>query len=185
MGAKSYVEEILQEWKPKIKIMISRLGFGAEDKGLLENELLEKVYSCIVEYDDSYDNSFATFTNKCLKNHIQVHIRSEQRKKHAFISDALSLDYCIEEGDTILDLVANPKSPTSDSLIFHIMMKDVMNILPDVCKDIVRMLCDGASETEIARSIGEETALVRGYIEQCIQPLISEVILDEDNHARR
>ena len=186
MGTKSYVEEILQDWKPRIKMLIRRFAFGAKDKELLENELLEKVYQCISDYDDTYEAKFETFTNRCLTNHIQVHLRGEQRIKHSFISSALSLDYCVEDGDTIVEMVASPKAITSDALILSIMIKDALELLPDVCKDIVFLLSEGASETEIARAIGEESQLVRGYIEECIQPLIADMIFDEEeNYARK
>jgi DNA-directed RNA polymerase specialized sigma24 family protein len=180
MGERSYVEEILLEWRKKIQILIARSAFGAEDKGLLENELLEKVYNCIVDYDETYDVTFSTFTNKCLQNHIQVYLRREQRKKHAFISDAVSLDYCVEDGDTISELIADKKNPNADAIVFSIMVEDLLDLLPAVCKDIVKLLCDGLSESEIARSIGEDTIMVRCFIEECIRPLMQDLLTTEE-----
>jgi len=163
-------------------MMIARCGFGAEDKELLENELLEKVVTCIEEYDTSYDAKFDTFTNRCLMNHIQVHLRGEKRKKHSFISNSMSLDYTIDEGDTISELIADPKAISADTIIFNITLSEIMNLLPDVCKEIVSLLCAGLSESEIARIIGEESRLVRGYIEECIQPLVVELLLCEERN---
>jgi len=183
MGERSYVEEVLHDWRTKIQILIAKSAFGAEDKGLLENELLEKVYNCIMDYDESYDVTFSTFTNKCLQNHIQVYLRREQRKKHAFISDAMSLDYSIEDGDTIQELIPDRKNPSADAIIFSIMVEDLLNLLPDTCKDIVKLLCDGLSESEVAKAIGEETLLVRCYIEECIRPLMQELLTEEEAYV--
>ncbi|MFA5037018.1 MAG: hypothetical protein WC479_07565 [Candidatus Izemoplasmatales bacterium] len=180
MGARSYVEEILHEWRPKVQILIAKSAFGAEDKGLLENELLEKVYNCIETFDESYDVEFSTFTNRCLQNHIQVYLRREQRKKHAFISDAISLDYSIEDGDTISELIPDKRNPNADAIVFSIIVDDLLDLLPDVCKDIVKLLAEGLSESDVARAIGEETLLVRCYIEECIRPLMHELLTEED-----
>ncbi len=147
---------------------------------MLENELLEKVYDCISSYDASYDVEFSTFTNKCLQNHIQVYLRREQRKKHAFISDAVSLDYSIEDGDTISELIPDKKNPNADAIVLSIMLEELLDLLPDVCKDIIKLLGEGFTEAEIGKAIGEETLLVRCYIEDCIRPLMQELLADED-----
>jgi len=159
-------------------MMIARNAFGADDKGILENELLHKVYECIEKYDPSYDATFDTFVNKCLTNHIQVHLRSQKRKKHAFITDAISINYCVEDGDCISDLIADPETIRPDAMLFVAQLNEILDVLPDVCKDIAKLICEGMlTESEIGKMIGEDTELVKAFISECIRPLIEEVML--------
>lgn len=174
MGKNSFVEEIIKEWNPTIRRIIATKGFGAIDKGLLENELMEKVYNCIKEYNPALDVRFSTFVNTCLTNHIFVFIRGEKRKKRAFITDAMSLDYVSEDGVSTEETIA--RVSIEPEIDFKIILDQVLEILPEYLKAILLLLYDGYSETEIALEMKMDTELVKGYIQECLRPRMREML---------
>lgn len=192
------IEDLIKDWLPRIKLLINKVGFGARDKELLTNELMEKVWKCTPQFDPARQVKFETYLNRCLVNHIQVFIRCEQRKKHSFLTGHPSLNdeapgytrnpslneelpRCAHgpsiDSSTALtygDVVADKKSKSVDQTVFELQIEEVKNLLPDICRDILTMVMSGYSFTEIAESLHEERIVIREMWRQVIAPLIEE-----------
>ena len=133
---------------------------------------------------------FDTFANGCILNHIQVFIRREGRKKHSFVTRALSLDEQIEKskstnGSSVLtraDIIPDSKQSNKlDETVFSIELGKVMVLLPPIAKNILCLLIQGYSVTEAADKLHESRIFVKGVIDQCLKPLLVEIMeLDED-----
>jgi DNA-directed RNA polymerase specialized sigma24 family protein len=186
MGEKDYVEEILKTWEPKIKALIKRYAFGARDKDLLENELKEKVYDCIKNYRWDYDTSFDTFTNTCLRNHIFIYIRAENRLKHKNLNDALSIDQNNQEAIDPIETIEDESIDTPNDLLFKAFIEELFSGLPEILLDITKLLMEHTdiNTSDIAEILQEPEELISGMISEVIKPYLAENLETEKGEEK-
>jgi len=76
---------------------------GAETEDLLQVGMIG-LWQSIMDYSPARDVSFLSFARICIERHVITAVKTATRRKQSMLNNAVSLDQCIEEIDSDLNL---------------------------------------------------------------------------------
>jgi RNA polymerase sporulation-specific sigma factor len=97
-------EFLLYRYRSLVRTKIrSYFLMGAEKEDLLQIGMIG-LWQSIMDYVPDKDISFLSFARICIERHVITAIKTATRRKQSPLNNAVSLDYCAEEGDVDFNL---------------------------------------------------------------------------------
>ena len=157
-GDEAALAALIARFMPFIRVMAKRAagpGFDFEDA---VQEGYIGLFFAVKTYSVEKGATFSTYANTCIRNAVLGAVRSARRKKHALLSDAISLH---EEAS-----VPGPEEATILKEQYREAVRDINTKLSGFEKDALLLSLNGQSYTQIAQALSRtpkavDNALVR------------------------
>ncbi|MCE5313865.1 MAG: RNA polymerase sporulation sigma factor SigH [Armatimonadota bacterium] len=93
-------EHLLYKYRSLVRTKTrSYFLMGAEKDDLLQIGMIG-LWQSIMDYAPDKEISFLSFARICIERHVITAIKTATRRKQAPLNNAISLDYCVEEGES-------------------------------------------------------------------------------------
>lgn len=97
-------EFLLYKYRSLVRTKIrSYFLMGAEKDDLLQIGMIG-LWQSIMDYSPEKDISFLSFARICIERHVITAIKTATRQKQCPLNNAVSIEYCAEEGDSDFNL---------------------------------------------------------------------------------
>ena len=143
---------------------------GGDSEDLIQEGMFGLI-SAIRQYDPSYDASFRTFAEHCIKKRIFSAIRSASRLKHFPLNDGLSLEQLSEEPSLPYAAIPECVQPSPEELVLARESKEELysafrNCLSKLEINVLDLYLDGLSYQDIAQRLGKDAKAVDNAVQR-------------------
>jgi len=160
-----------------------------KNKGVEMNDLIQEgmigLNEAIKNYKDNREAQFKTFANLCVEREIQSYITKNNRQKHYYLNNAVSLNNVLENGEsTFMEFIADSKADPIDHLIDQDYIQNILSklneVLSDIEKEVFNLKLANFSYQEIATLLDKKPKAIDNTLQR-IKIKIRK-IMDEDWH---
>lgn len=157
-GDEAALAALIARFMPIIRLIAGRAaGPGLDFEDAVQEGYIG-LFFAVKTYSADKGAAFSTYANTCIRNAVMSAMRSARRKKHALLSDALSLK---EEA-----VVPGPEEATILKEQYQQAVLDINTKLSGFEKDALMLSLSGQSYTQIAQALSRtpkavDNALVR------------------------
>ena len=171
-----YIVDIITK---KYKKMALKLGIDLRD---LQQEALFGFTNAINRYREDDKASLKTFISLCIERRLKNSIIKASRKKNQIFNKALSLEHIYDKYDNSLgDVISdndqnNPLTKLTSKERYDDLVNDILSSLSKKEKDVLFLMIDGFSYTQIASIIDVSAKSIDNTINR-IKSKVKDIIV--------
>ncbi|HEY8419718.1 MAG TPA: sigma-70 family RNA polymerase sigma factor [Clostridia bacterium] len=169
-GDSTAIEQILSDYKYKIKRLARAYFLVGGDTDDLIQEGMIGLYKAVRDYDSNKGN-FAAFADLCITRNMQTAVKNSLRLKHRPLNESLSLNNDTGEDEEFIDYITDPSAQNP----LDILLKDeqtqklkslIETKLSDLEKRVLNHYLEGLSYNEIAQKINKTPKAVDNTLQR-------------------
>jgi len=161
-------EYLMAKYKPVVLKRARALYLEGGDRDDLLQEGMLGLYKALKEYDPARgEASFLTFATTCIRNQMYKAIAAANRKKNAFLNEAVSLsDLEGQEAELPSGKADNPEDLVIQQEAEELLYRKIKEVLSPMENEVLELYLDGQSHKEIGLALGKNEKAVENALQR-------------------
>ncbi len=161
-------EYLMAKYKPVVLKRARALYLEGGDRDDLLQEGMLGLYKALKEYDPARgEASFLTFATTCIRNQMYKAIAAANRKKNAFLNEAVSFsDLEGQEAELPSGKADNPEDLVIQQEAEELLYRKIKEVLSPMENEVLGLYLDGQSHKEIGLALGKNEKAVENALQR-------------------